>query len=182
MPMVNRRPIMAACIASAILAPVGLDAQPVTVPVQGGSLILDHPTGWKSSVSGPSVGPTLRLTPGGDGDFRVLITAIVSRTEPPGDEALARQVRDRGEKLLPTAVQTALEMKVVKGAQARGYLYHLTDKKPEKGRGDFRELHQGAVVVRPLLLSVTVLTHSGDAATVKAALEAVAGARYQASK
>jgi hypothetical protein len=177
----SRRPTMAACIGWALVATVGLGAQPVSVPVKGGSLVIDHPRGWKSAVSGPSIGPTLTLTPGGGGDFEVLITALVSRTELPGDEALARQVRSRGEELLPTAVQTTLEMKVVKGAQARGYLYHLTERKAEQGRGDFRELHQGVVVVRPLLLSVTVLTHTGDAATVKAALEALASARFQAS-
>ena len=179
----KRRPTVAAGIAWAfVMAPVGLGAQLVHVPVKGGSLLLDHPSEWKSSVSGPPLGRTLRLTPRGRGDFEVLVTAIVSQVALPSDEALARRVRHQGERRLPTAVQTTVEMKAVKGAQARGYLYHVTDRKPEKGPGDFRELHQGEVVVRPLLLSVTVLTHTGDAATVKAALEALAGARYEASK
>lgn len=172
----------ATLICASLGFPGSLMAQSTEVPVEGGSLLLDHPKDWKAVVSGPAVGPTIRLTPGGEGDFKVLITAIVSHKSLPDDDALAEQVRERGEGMLPTATQTELDIQAVEGAQARGYIYHLTDKNLEKGPGDFRELHQGAVVVPPLVLSVTVLTHTGDQATVDAALAALAGARYKASK
>jgi hypothetical protein len=133
------------------------------------------------TVSGPAIGPTVRFAPAGSGDFSVLITAIVSRT-PLDDAAIERLVRERGEAMLPTAIQTRLTLQPITGAEARGYVFHLTEKGPEKGPGDYKELHQGSVVVGPVLLSVTVLTHAGDQSTVAAALKTIAGARYSLSK
>jgi hypothetical protein len=80
-----------------------------------------------------------------------------------------------------TAAQTAMEVTPVKGAQARGYLYHLTDHQAGTGAGAFRELHQGTVLVGPLTLSVTILTHTPDTAIVDAAFVALTTARYNAA-
>jgi hypothetical protein len=157
-------------------------AQPKKVPVPGGTLLLDHPKDWKLAVSGPAIGPTVQLRPGQVGDFAVMITAVAGPKALPDDVEVARFVRERGERLLPTAIQTKLELQPVKGAEARGYVFHLTEKGREKGPGDFKELHQGMIVVAPLLLNVTVLTHPGDTATVSAALRTIAGARYLATK
>jgi len=110
-----------------------------------------------------------------------LITAIVSQRSF-DDATVARMVRDDGDKRLSTSVQSKLEVRAVNGEQAHGYVFHLTDRNPEKGPGDFRELHQGVVVVGPLVLSTTVLTHSTDLTTVEAALKAIASARYVAAR
>ena len=73
----KRRAILAAGLACAfVVAPVGR-AESVSVPVKGGSLLLDHPKGWKSSVSGPLVSPTLRLTSVPEGTFEVLILSLI---------------------------------------------------------------------------------------------------------
>lgn len=153
--------------------------QSTEVPVQGGTLILEHPTEWKGDVSGVAVARTLTLQPRTAGGFEVLITAFAGGTQLPDDAALARRVRQQGEDLLPTAIQETVDLIPVKGPDTGGYLYHFTDRKPETGPGDFRELHQGLVVVGPLLLVVTILTHTGDSATVKAAVDSIAGARYR---
>ena len=137
---------------------------------------------WNVTVSGPAIGPTLRLRPGGHGNFDVMITALVSRKELPDDAAVKRFVRESAERLLPTAMQTSLALQPIAGPDARGYIFHLTEKGREKEPGDFKELHQGTAVVGPLLLTVTVLTHRGDTDTVSAALKTIAGARYRAKK
>lgn len=170
----------ALCVLWAATSPAW--AQSTEVPVEGGKLVLTHPADWKATIGGPAYGPTLKLGPKGPGDFQVIVTAIVSKKELPDDEKLERLVREKGEELLPTATQTSLEIAPVKGSQARGYLYHLTDQNAEKGPGDYRELSQGAIVVPPLLLSVTILTHSGDGETVKSAMSALASARYVGEK
>jgi hypothetical protein len=176
------RTVVTMALAAAVLAlPGRVHAEPTVVPVQGGSLSLDRPSDWKASVSGPAFGPPLRLTPAKGDAFVIQITAMVSRKELPNDEALSQRVRQQGESHLPTALQTKVDLLPVKGAEAQGYVYHLTDKTPENGPGTFRELRQGAIVVPPLLLSVTILTHTGDTATVKSALAALTGARYRAA-
>jgi hypothetical protein len=157
-------------------------AEATDLPVQGGKLIVDHPADWKASISGPAIGPTLRLAPKGADGFTILITAIVPRSALPTDAALADMLRAEGAAHLATATQTKIDLQPVKGAQARGYVYHLTDRSPEKGPGDFKELRRGTVVVGPLLVTVTVLTHTADQATVDAALAAVTNARYQPTK
>jgi hypothetical protein len=182
MTMTMRALAVSTAICGVLACPGRSSAQSREVAVAGRALVVDYPKDWNVAVSGPAVGPTVRLSPGGHGDFEVLITALVSRKALPDDAAVRRFVRESGERLLPTAIQTNLELQPVTGAEARGYIFHLTEKGREKGPGDFKELHQGTVVVGPLLLSVTVLTHSGDNDTVSAALKAVASVRYKAKR
>lgn len=152
------------------------------VPVgSGGRLVFVHPSAWETSLSGPRLGPTLEMSPGATGDFSVLVTAIPWRNgRPMTDEELKERVLRQGTDLLPTALQTELTLVDVGGEQAKGYLYHLTDRNPEQGPGDYRELHQGAVLVGPYLLSVTVLTHPGDSAAIAGALTVLGSATYEA--
>jgi len=115
------------------------------------------------------------------GDFSVLVTAIPWRNGRPfSDEELKESVRQKGVDLLSTAIQTEVALVRVAGEQAKGYLYHLTDRNPERGPGDYREVHQGAVIVGPYLLSVTILARPGDSATVTSALQALSTVTYEA--
>jgi len=170
-------PRLALVLALCAFAPTAR-AHTTELQVGDGALVVTHPPTWKAKVGGPKEGPTLRLGPAGEADFQVLITALLGPKALPDDAALERRVREAGEQLLPTAQQKALELIPVKGAEVRGLLYHLTDASPEQGPGDYRELRQGALVVPPLLLSVTILTHPGDDAVVNDALAALASARY----
>lgn len=146
-------------------------------------IVFQHPATWKAKVSGPTFGPTLEFSPKGEGDFRVLITAIPrGNGKAMSDQELAGLVREHGEKLLPTAVQKELEIRSVKGDEASGYLYHLTDREPETGPGDYREVHQGSVVVGSFLLSVTVLTHTSEPTVVDSAFRALGSARYRTGR
>jgi len=156
---------------------------PLNLPVGGqGVLQLAFPSAWKAQVFGPMDTPTVRWTAAaGDdaADFLFGLTVMPS----PGDQALSDEhlrdlVSQSGEPLLPTAEQTSLVLEPVDGETAHGYLFHLTDKKPESGPDDYREMYKGMVAVEPLVLSITLLTHSGDAATVASTRALIAGARF----
>lgn len=144
-----------------------------------GRVALRHSVEWTCTVAGPAAGPTLACGPAHGGDFKVLITAIPRHgRDTMGEEELAQKVRQAGEALLPTAQQKEIRLTRVGGPQAVGYLYHLTDASPERGSGDYREMNQGIVVVGPVLLSVTILTHSDDSQTLDLALAAVRDAVF----
>jgi hypothetical protein len=53
-----------------VLAVIPAPSQPM-VDVQGGSLVLDHPKDWRTSVKGPRVGPTLEPRPDSRGDVDI---------------------------------------------------------------------------------------------------------------
>jgi hypothetical protein len=146
-----------------------------------GKLTLSLLPGWSSDLAGESeLAPTIELRPGGDRDALLLVTVLPPN---PGisllDEDIRAQVTALGEMMLATAVQTELEVFELQGAEAAGYLFHLTDREPEARPGDYREARQGALTVGQLLLSVTVLTHPGDEASVTEALAMLAGARHR---
>jgi len=162
-------------------AAASADVGSTEVPVaRGAHLVFVHPPGWQAKISGPAEAPTLHLGPGGVGEFSILVTAIPRLNgRPSSDKELAESVRRKGVALLSTAVQSEVTLTRVEGKEASGYLYHLTDRDPERGPSDFRELHQGAVVVGPYLLSVTILTHPGDSAAVADASKALASVTYR---
>ena len=144
----------------------------------GAQLLFVHPAAWQADISGPRANPTLRLSPAGGDGFRVLITAIPN-LKPLSSEELKESIRQKGADLLPTSTQTAVELVRVAGAEATGYLFHLTDRQPEKGPGDYKELREGGVVVGPYVLSVTVLSHPGDSEPVSSALEMLKNVTYK---
>lgn len=175
--------LLAASAAVAALAiPSGASAGSVQSVEVGtsGALSFRLPPGWSSSVGGATAtAPTITARPGDGRDAVLLMTAIPRRS----DESLSapelmRLVEARGEAALSTALQEQVELVEVRGAQAVGYLYHLTDRQPESGPGDYREARQGAVLVGELVLSVTILTHSDDAKSVAEALDVLSGARH----
>jgi len=176
----SRRFLKAAGVTGLLLAAVPVWAQSTVLPVAGGSLTFEHPANWKGTVSSQGDASRLKWAPADPGGVEVHITAITPKTGLPDDADLLKEIREEGEHLLPGAVQKTLDLRPVKGTEARGYVFHLTDKNPEKGPGDFKELHQGAVVVAPVVLAA-VLTHSGDTATVDAALAALAGVRFHST-
>lgn len=145
----------------------------------GGSLEVPVPPGWSQAVT-PSEGRglTITLTPSAGADFNVLITVV--RAERSGPTPLALDdlralVERRGRELLPTAVEKSLRIDELRGSQARGYYYSLTDRAPKPG--EYGYLTQGAAAVGSLSLSFTILTRSPDASARSAALELLKGTR-----
>lgn len=162
------------CFGLVMAGCTGVDTAPRLLPVPVGDrgvLCFRLLPSWIHTVRGPSLGPTVEFNAARGGDFVVLITAIPNLNDSFRDEKdLERAVRAEGESMLPTALQDDVELVRVAGPQHVGFLYHLTDRKPESGPGDYRELHRGTVRMSTVILSITILTHTGDAGTLDAAI------------
>jgi hypothetical protein len=163
------RKIVAVVFLLALALAANAFAEPLVVPLpDGAKLELAVPAAWKATheAAGPAV--TVRLSPSSQGDFVVLLTVMPVQPGSPTStpEGVREAVTKGGNEQLASALQKTLELTEIKGPQAIGYLYHLTDRNPEKGPGDYREANQGAVLIGQRVIAVTILTHSGDSATV----------------
>jgi len=163
----------------AILATSAAAEQLVTSLPDGSKLELTLPASWQSThqTAGPSV--TVRLSPAGSGAFVVLLTVLPVKAGAPAStpEGVRAVVAEQGNRALSSALQDHLEITEIKGPQTIGYIFHATDRSPEKGPGDYRESNQGAILVGQHLISVTILTHPGDSTTVDEAKRMLATAR-----
>jgi hypothetical protein len=169
-----RRRIVSVVFLLALALSTSAFAGLLVVPLpDGAKLELAVPASWKAAheTAGPAV--TVKLSPSDKGDFAVLLTVLQVQPGSPAStpEGVREATIQSGNQQLPTAVQKTLELTEIKGPQAIGYLYHLTDRNPEKGPGDYREANQGALLVGRHVITVTILTHTGDSATVDQAKE-----------
>jgi hypothetical protein len=144
-----------------------------------GAVALAYPADWQCQVTGPGESPTLTCAHDKPNGFRVLVTAMAGKTMT--DSQLKTSVQGAGEALLPGAMQKELTLRRVAGAEATGYVYALTDKSPEKGPRDFREMTQGIILLRQVALSATILTQTGGSRTVDAALAMLSAASAAAA-
>jgi len=152
-------------------------AEPVHVTVPDGPTVdIALPDKWTmtSNPVGPAV--TLSLSQPGGPDFNVLLTILPpSRTHALNTaESVHDFVVEQGNRALSSATQTKLEMTEVRGAGGTAYLYHVTDRNPEKGPGDYREADQGAMLLGKNIVSITILTHPGADDIVELAKRAIA--------
>lgn len=182
----NDRCVVTASTLAALLlfGPQGAAAEPpnafeLTLDSDQGTLLFEVPAGWtpEADKEGSS---TVSFVSSRDQEFVVLVSVIAAT----GGHSIATDeirglAQGMGEAQLATALQTRIELREIKGEQARGFLFHLTDRKPEKGPGDFREVNSGPVIIGPCLASVTILRHSGDEATLEAAVAMIASARHR---
>lgn len=145
-------------------------------------LLLDTPRGWQAVRSGSQKAPTIRLLGADRLAFRVIVTATAAKTLPTDAQlqALVREDRKSTVKQTPSSQATA-ELTSVTGASASGYVYHLTDQDSRDVGNDYREMDRGFLVVGPLVLRLTILTHRSDGAIAKSALDVISGARFEPS-
>jgi hypothetical protein len=144
-----------------------------------GDLNLNVPADWNYSVRYPRPGlpPTIEFTVGPAKKFSAQITALFPREKDQeyNSPAKVRQIADASlKRMLPTAREAAVELEEVKGKEATGYCYTLTDKAPNPG--SFECMTTAFVGVGDLLLTVTLLHHQKDSPERSAALEALKSA------
>ncbi len=172
----NSLAAVAGCLVLLTISATLQASQPVDVKLpDSGSLQMSVPDEWKVEQHIETGALTLRFTPAGKDDFMVLMTVIPRPADAPiaTVAGVRKVVTERGRKELSGALQKELELAEIKTADAAGFLYHLTDRNPEKGPGDYREGDQGLVLAHGRLISVTILTHTGGDAIVKQALDAL---------
>lgn len=176
----NAKQIAFAVLAVALALPAApaLAERLVTALPDGGKFELTLPATWQSThqTAGPSV--TVKLSSAAPDKFLVLLTVLPVKAGSPAStpDGLRAALTEQGNRQLPSSLQDRLEITEIKGPQAVGYLYHMTDRNPEKGPGDYREASQGAILFGQHLITVTILTHPGDSATVDEAKRVLAAA------
>lgn len=160
-------------------------AEPLVTSLPDGSkLELTLPASWRSTQDtvGPAV--TIRLTPAASSDFVVLLTVMPVKAGAPAStpEGVRKMITEEADRARPSALQDNIEIIELKGPQAIGYVFHITDRNPEKGPGDYREANQAAILLGQHLISATILTHPGDSATVEEAKRLLAAAKISSGK
>lgn len=125
-----------------------------------GSLELAVTNIWKDSVAQPPRGlsPTITFSPPAGDEFQVLVTALWSATAEPGfntPENVRVSVRRQGEKLLSQAAEKTLVLEELRGEEAVGYFYTLTDRAPKPG--EYPYMSQGVMGVGDLLITFIIL-------------------------
>jgi len=111
-------------------------------------------------------------------DFSVQITPLFS---PAGDpdynhrEKIRPRLEEIGRKQLEASVEKVITLKAIKGAEAAGYYFTVTDRAPKKDRWTY--LTEGAAGVGDLLVSFTILTNSLDSGELRQALRMIESCR-----
>ena len=143
----------------------GLELHSYSLPGHG-ALQLNVPTSWQETVSHPrgDLPPTIEFAPAKGNSFSVQITPLWSVTSDPTfnhPDKIRPLVETIGRKQLEQSVETEVTLNEIKGVEARGYFFTVTDKAPKEEEWKF--LTAGAVGVGDLLVSFTILTNSLDA-------------------
>jgi hypothetical protein len=129
------------------------------------TLELTLPAGWTEHLDQPDGGgpPTIEIAIAEGGPRQVFVT-------PEWPDPLAKElrelpslrdaVREMAERTQPQAVEPYLEVRQLDGANGTGFYFAATDRNP--GPGEFRFMHQGALLVGDLTLWFSVLTNEGQ--------------------
>lgn len=183
--MSAKRAVLAAFViaVSVSLTPARAAVSATKLP-DGSTLEMSLPADWKSDIDSTDPGLTVRLSPSGSGDFLVLITVLPNgaRSQLTSDDAVRAFVQAQGERSLPKAMQDHLEPYDIAGEHGTAHLYHLTDRNPEKGPGDYREADQGAMLLGDHVLTITIFTHTSDTTTVPLAKQVIASIKITAQQ
>ncbi len=148
-----------------------------------GTLELNVPASWKGKVHKPqeNMPPTIIFDPAKGNDFQVMITVLWSKTGEHGfnsQDKVQALVEKDGQKLLPNAVETKIELQEIRGADRTGYYFAATDKAPNPG--EYRYMTQGAIGVGDLILHFTILHRVKSSQSVRDALSALGEAKQTA--
>jgi hypothetical protein len=155
-------------------------AQRFSVPGRG-ALQLDVPRDWRAiskSLTEPA-SVLLRIRPAAGEAFLVQVTTVWLEPEKMASntpEKLRADVRRIADKLLSQAVEKEAVIEELRGEQALGYHYSLTDRAPKPG--EHKYLTQGMLVTGELLTIFTILYHDPKLPEKARILRMFGGATY----
>ncbi|QJR13954.1 hypothetical protein [Usitatibacter palustris] len=148
-------------------------------PVKGwGALALRVPWDWKQKVDDDAQFPTFSLRPIKGQDFSLNILALPAkrRCRVPCDiDSLRFMAGNKARELKPQSLEPEIKLDLLKGKEAQGYYFSVTDRAPKKG--EFKFLTMGYLAVGELVVEFRILVNDNQEDAVKAALEVLAGAR-----
>jgi len=135
----------------------------------GDRLIFSHTTNWKTVVSNFENRDSINFSSVNGYDFLMLIV-VPKETNSSKFLGLKKNVIQMGRQFLPTATQSNLLISEIKGTNLIGNFFHLSDKRPLIGEGQYKEMREGIVEISDYKIYVALLTHTVDGGTVREAL------------
>jgi len=141
-----------------------------------GTLLLNVPEGWTSSLKQPEGGlpPTISFGPQSGASFVVLVTVVGGGPAGGGaqdDAKIKSMVASAAKSAEAQSVEGSLALQSLVGAAGRGYYFRATDRAPKPG--EWKYLAQGMLPTGGVTLAFTILTNDGQAPIEKAALEMI---------
>ena len=163
--------------------PLTTKSYPIGSPYE---LKLTFPAKWKDEVTRFQESRTnaiatfdgIRFTPtnGEHCVFQIILIPLLGTNTPTPD--LRSNLLAGSQHELSNTVETAIELHELKGAEAKGYYFHLTDRKyvnVAPTPPEYKYLTQGLANLGPLVLNFQLFDN--DAATEEAALNVIRAAR-----
>lgn len=171
-------------VAFTYFVPTDAYAENYKIPGQG-DLHLDVPDGWsyKLDSSEKSLPPTIITAAKNADEFKVMITPLWRTDGNPlglNKEKLKDLTEKESAKVLTQAVEDHADIQEIKGKDAYGYCYGVTDKSlvgknPEPG--DYQYMVRCNVVVGEVFLSATMLCQDKDNPLIQKAKAMLENAR-----
>jgi hypothetical protein len=165
--------------ASGMAADAGA-AKRYEVPERG-FLQLSVPAGWTDKYENTSQPPLISFRPGQGQPFLVSLTPAwpTDAGKPAAsNEDLRKSVVDLADGIRLFAIEKDIKVIEFAGRTGPGFYFFATDAAPAPG--EFKFMNRGMLKVGDLTVTFTILTNEGQDAVVRAALEMLKGAVYEA--
>lgn len=180
--MISRLLVFTAVLAfsSTTLAQAG--PQRFAIPGHG-TLVLSLPAEWlvadKTTANPPAV--ALRAGPATEDSFNLQITAVWLEPAKRAEltpEVIKERVQAMSQDLLKQAVEKQAQLIELRGKQALGYYFSLTDRESQNTGTDYRHIAQGTVTVGEVVLIFSFLHREPGTPAKEQALRLVRDAAY----
>jgi hypothetical protein len=139
-----------------------------------GSLQIDLAPGWHVTRSPSGSGATISIEAAQPGSMQLLMTPLPGQ---PTDAEVREFAQHAADALGPQSVEKSLAVKSLRGPQAQGYYFKATDPAPKPR--EYRYLYQGAMRMRGIVVTFTVLYNDGAEHDAEAAVAAVRGMKLR---
>jgi hypothetical protein len=166
------------CFATAFIFSQTSSTRQFLIPGHG-ELVLQVPEAWKFELLQPqdNLPPTITFSPISGKLFKVMVTAGGSAD--PEAQALdtgtmRMQVESTAKGAEGQSVEKFLKVQELAGPVISGFYFSATDKAPKTG--EYPCMTQGVARMGEIVLAFTILTHTGQEAIVRTALEMLRGA------
>ena len=146
-----------------------------------GSIYIEVDDAWVDSSSRGGPIPTLRFETKTPGRMKVMITPVptVDGRAPASEEVRVFVESAAGERRAE-AVEKALPLTAMRGAETNGFRFRATDRSPKPG--EYRFLHQGAVAAGAFFVTFTVLFNDAGEEDARKALSAIQNIRVASKR
>ncbi len=165
--------VFAAILATLAISSSALAAELIVSLPGRDALAISVPSGWDATVNRPrdDLPPTIVIVAKSPGAFQMLITPVwpIGAAKAPTLSEIQSLVQGAATHAKPQAVEPALPLQPLSGTEATGYYFSATDRSPEPD--GYKYLAQGALMLKELQITFTILVNGEPSVPTKQALE-----------